>query len=44
MIRCYYEKFYFTPGDTRLSSVANQVRQDRRAAFAGTNGIPKPRG
>ena len=32
----YYEKFYFTPGDTGISLLANQACQDRRAHLLGS--------
>ena len=31
----YYEKFYFTPGDTGLPRLGHEVRQDRRADLLG---------
>ena len=40
----YYEKFYFTPGDTRLSILANQARARSACSSAGISGTPKALG
>ena len=42
--RRIYEKFYFTPGDLGFRAWRHAVRPHRRAASAGTSGIPRPRG
>ena len=39
----YYEKFYFTPGDTGLPRLADHATRRSACWSAGTSGSPKAR-